>query len=139
MRSTVSVAALAFLLWGVPQFATGDINDIDADGILDPIDNCSQAANPAQGDTDLDDCGNLCDADYDNDGIVGILDFGLFSVAYLHICLQISCVECVCEMCHRDVPLVGCSVGILDFGFFGGAYRSTPGPSGTTAGTVACP
>jgi hypothetical protein len=34
--------------------------------------------NWGQDDTDGDDCGNLCDADYNNDGIVGFPDFGIF-------------------------------------------------------------
>ena len=104
--------------------------DFDGDGVEDTLDNCAEAANPAQDDTDFDDCGNLCDGDYDDDGFVGILDFGLFSAAYL---TQDE------EKIHRDGQVVGGTVGFLDFGFFSGAYLTVPGPSGTTAGTVACP
>ena len=129
MRCTIFAATFAFLLWGAPAFA-GSNPDFDADGVGDIIDNCSQVANASQDDTDVDDCGNLCDADYDNLGDVGILDFGQFGAAYLTNDQ---------EKCHIEGAIPGCAVGILDFGFFGGAYLSTPGPSGTTAGTVACP
>ena len=129
MRITIFAAMFAFLLWGTPAFA-GSNPDFDADGVGDVIDNCSVEPNPAQDDTDLDDCGNLCDADYDNDGIVGVFDFGQFGGVYL------TNDE---EKCHIDGSIPGCSVGIFDFGFFGVAYLSGPGPSGTTSGTVACP
>ncbi len=127
MRLTVLTATFTFLLWGAPAFANGDF---DGDNVGDVIDNCSQEPNPSLDDTDLDDCGNLCDADYDNDGFVGILDFGQFVNAYL------TNDE---EKIHEDGAVAGGTVGLLDFGFFGGAYLSVPGPSGTTSGTIACP
>ncbi len=67
MRLTIFAAAITFLLWGTPAFAA----DLDDDGIEDEFDNCLEAMNPAQDDTDGDDCGNLCDADYDDSGTVG--------------------------------------------------------------------
>ena len=63
MRLTVFAATLAFLLWGTPAFA-GSAPDSDHDGIADIEDNCSDRINTAQDDTDGDDCGNYCDADY---------------------------------------------------------------------------
>ncbi len=126
MRLTIFAAVITFLLWGTLAFA----QDFDGDGVADSIDNCSDQQNPTQDDTDQDDCGNLCDADYDNDGIVGMLDFGQFVNAYL------TNDE---EKCHIDGSIPGCSVGIFDFAFFGGLYLTVPGPSGTTIGTVACP
>ncbi len=126
MRSTVFAATLAFLLCGTPAFA----GEHDGDGVADRIDNCIMVNNSTQDDTDQDDCGNLCDADYDNDGAVGILDFGQFSNAYL------TNDE---EKIHTDGLVAGGTVGLLDFGFFGAAFLTVPGPSGTTAGTTACP
>jgi hypothetical protein len=93
------------------------------------IDNCLDVSNLGQDDTDSDDCGNLCDADYDNNGIVGFPDFGQFVAAFG------TNDE---EKCHNE-PIPGCTVGFPDFGFFVSAFGGLPGPSGTTAGTTACP
>jgi hypothetical protein len=105
------------------------IGDFDGDEIEDTLDNCSVSANRAQDDTDGDDCGNLCDADYDNDGTVGFGDFGIF----------MQCYNSNSELCDHTEPVGGGPAGFADFGFFVGAFGNTPGPSGTTAGTTACP
>jgi hypothetical protein len=128
MRLTVFAATLAFLLWGTPAFA-GTGPDFDADGITDDMDNCSDAINTGQDDTDDDDCGNICDADYNGSGAVDFTDFGQFSLAYG------GSDE---AKCHIE-PIPGCSVGFPDFGAFSLLYGTVPGPSGTTAGTTACP
>jgi len=127
MRLTVFAATLAFLLWGAPAFA-GSAPDSDGDGISDGIDNCSDVVNSAQDDTDFDDCGNLCDGDYDQEGIVGFPDFLAFATAYL---------TTDDEKDHTEP--VGDGVGFPDFLWFGTNFNVVPGPSGTTAGTVACP
>jgi hypothetical protein len=128
MRLTVFAATLAFLLWGAPAFA-GTAPDFDNDGIGDSIDNCSEDINSDQDDTDADDCGNLCDADYDDSGVVGFSDFGEFLTAF-NTGDQ--------EKCHvEEIP--GCTVGFDDYGYFVGAFNTPPGPSGTTTGTTACP
>ena len=44
--------------------------DRDGDGVPDATDNCVDLPNPDQRDTDGDGFGNLCDADFDNDGRV---------------------------------------------------------------------
>ncbi len=107
-----------------------DKHDFDGDGIGDSLDNCSQAANPAQDDTDLDDCGNLCDADYDQNGIVSIADFGAFSQNFG-----------TNNNLYQHTPPINATtiVSIGDFGFFDANFGKVPGPSGTTAGTTACP
>ena len=129
MRSTVFAAMFTCFLLGIPPFAWSQGPDLDMDGVGDTIDNCSEAFNPAQNDTDGDDCGNLCDADYTNSGHVGIADFNEFRTAFD------TTDE---EKCHTE-PIAGCTVGLLDFDFFISAFLGTPGPSGTTAGTTACP
>jgi hypothetical protein len=49
-------------------------SDIDADGILDQIDNCPDFPNPTQVDSDSDLLGNECDLDDDNDLIEDEID-----------------------------------------------------------------
>lgn len=49
--------------------------DIDGDLACDLIDNCVLLPDPAEFDADGDDYGNLCDADFDNTGLVTIGDF----------------------------------------------------------------
>jgi hypothetical protein len=69
---------LAVLLWvAAPSasFAGSLLGNSDKDQLDDVVDNCRDVANPAQVDTDLDGCGNACDADYDNNGKVGATDF----------------------------------------------------------------
>ena len=107
MKRTLLTATLALLLWGMPALA-GPPSDFDTDG---------------------DDCGNLCDADYDQNGTTGFPDFGEFTAAFS------SNDE---EKCHFE-PIPGCTVGFPDFGFFTAHFSAAPGPSGTTAGTTACP
>jgi hypothetical protein len=104
----------------------------DDDGVGCAIDNCQGIPNTGQDDTDLDNCGNICDADYDQSGIVGFPDFLQFATAYGTTGLAAE------EKCHVE-PIPGCDVGFPDFLFFAGAYGGIPGPSGTTAGTTACP
>ncbi len=43
--------------------------DTDNDGILNTVDNCPVVANADQRNTDLDDAGDACDSDDDNDGV----------------------------------------------------------------------
>ena len=57
-----------------PLFA----QDGDADGVSDAADNCLAVPNPAQVDSDGDGCGNACDADYDQSGMVDSADFNFF-------------------------------------------------------------
>ena len=133
MRLTVFAATLAFLLWGTPAFA-GSAPDFDSDGVGDQIDNCSTDVNTGQDDSDGDDCGNICDADYDDGGTVGFPDFLEFASAFGYKCMATVCEE----KCHVE-PIPGCTVGFPDFLYFAGAFGGVPGPSGTTAGTTACP
>jgi hypothetical protein len=94
--------------------------DTDTDGVADVADNCLLAENPAQDDSDADGCGNLCDADYNQDRVVGFPDFGEFARSFG------TNNE---EFCHVD-PVAGCTVGFDDFAFFGSHFSAAPGPSG---------
>jgi hypothetical protein len=130
MRLTVFAATLAFLLWGTPAFA-GSAPDSDSDGVSDNVDNCSDIANTPQDDTDEDDCGNFCDADYTQTGTVNFNDFGALLAAFG------GTDEAKCHTSHPTIP--GCTVNFNDFGFVIGSFGLNPGPSGSTAGTTACP
>jgi hypothetical protein len=116
-------------MWRLKVFFVSNALCDDGDGFGCAIDNCSEDINTGQDDTDGDGCGNICDADYDNTGTVGFPDFGQFVSAFG------STDE---EKCHNE-PIPGCTVGFPDFGFFVTAFGAPPGPSGTTAGTTACP
>ncbi len=106
-------------------------NPYDGDGVGDAIDNCSETSNAFQDDTDLDDCGNLCDADYNQTGIVDFGDFGFFT----------QCFGTANQLCMHVEPILGIGrlVSFGDFGFLAVNFGRVPGPSGTTAGTTACP
>ena len=109
-------------------------NDFDGDGVDNASDNCLNHKNVDQDDTDGDGCGNLCDADYGGStppgtGTVGFASFGAFIQNFggnnpLY--------------CHVE-PIPGCTVGFATFGFVVSNFGSSPGPSGTTSGTTACP
>ncbi len=130
MRLSVFAAMFALVLWGTPAFA-GTAPDTDGDGVVDSFDNCSLKQNPAQDDTDGDFCGNLCDADYNQNGTVTVADFGQFSIVFGttgHPLQQ-----------HVEPISAGAIVNVADFGYFSTAFGGGTGPSGTTPGTAACP
>jgi hypothetical protein len=103
--------------------------DCDVDGISYALDNCQGAYNTGQDDIDGDDCGNLCDCDYDQSGTCGFSDFLQFAGAFG------TTDE---EKCHVET-IAGCTVGFADFLFMAANFGKVPGPSGSTAGTTACP
>lgn len=53
--------------------------DADSDGVGDNRDNCPQASNPDQRDTDADALGNACDTDDDNDSYLDVAETALGS------------------------------------------------------------
>ena len=57
-------------------------DDYDTDGVPDSLDNAPESPNGDQRDTDHDMYGNICDADFDNDGYVGFLDKITFESNY---------------------------------------------------------
>ena len=130
----IAIAGAAVLLFfgASPAFAgPGGCTspDTDLDTVIDCEDNCSDDANASQTDTDGDDCGNRCDADFDQSGgVVGFADFGKFGAG----CGGSSALY---ELDEPPAPPVGFS----DFGRFGALFSAVPGASGTTAGTTVCP
>ena len=90
--------------------------DVDMDGVADVLDNCVQAGNMNQRDTDSDGFGNLCDADLNNDGFVNALDLGLFKAVF--------------QGQSPDADLNGDGpINALDLGLFKPLFAHPPGPS----------
>jgi hypothetical protein len=132
MKRIAFLATMAFLLWSTPTLGGPQDPGDCGDGVGPEIDNCTEACNPIQDDTDADDCGNLCDADYDQDGRTGFSDFGLFATHFGQLDAEL----------YQHTEPIGPDqvVSFADFGFFVTQFNvAVPGPSGTTAGTVACP
>jgi Thrombospondin type 3 repeat len=99
----------------------------DCDGVPDNVDNCATVPNASQCDTDQDGYGNACDADVNNDGIVGGPDFGIFTASF--------------GATGANVADLNCDgiVGGPDFGGFTRMFGGSPGPSGLScAGTIPC-
>lgn len=93
--------------------------DTDNDGVMDYADNCLDVANASQQDTDADNYGNACDADFNNDLLVNAIDLGLFKQMYF------SSGDVEADMNGDQV------VNAIDLGLFKGMYFQTVGPSGT--------
>jgi pimeloyl-ACP methyl ester carboxylesterase len=93
------------------------ITNSDTDTLPDAIDNCTLTNNEVQRDTDGDGYGNICDADFTQDGNVNGFDLGYFKSVFFSS--------------DPDGDLNGDgSVNGFDLGIFKGLYFKPPGPSG---------
>jgi hypothetical protein len=125
-----SMLALALAV-GIPSasFAGPNLGDSDGDGIDDLFDNCTDIPNAVQIDVDGDGCGNPCDADYTQDGLIGGPDFLIFRADF-----GTSAPGLVTDHNGDDI------VGGPDFLTFRAGFGGTPGPSlRPTRDLVACP
>src|SRR5262245_4555797 len=83
LRAFSLLGALGMLFFSSRQAYAADT---DGDGFVDNIDNCIDVVNgfnPAvtngnQRDADLDGIGNACDGDFNEDGVVNVVDFNIF-------------------------------------------------------------
>ncbi len=90
----------------------------DFDGVPDLIDNCLDATNPDQRDTDGDNIGNQCDGDFNNDCIVNVLDLASLKANFF-----------ATGDLDQDMNGDG-AVNPIDLGLFRQQFFQLPGPSG---------
>ncbi|MFK7885495.1 MAG: thrombospondin type 3 repeat-containing protein [Gammaproteobacteria bacterium] len=93
--------------------------DVDSDGVLDFQDNCSELSNADQIDADGDGYGNACDADFNNDCVVNVIDLGQMRAAFFTADASI-------DLNNDGV------VNVIDLGVLRLLFFSAPGPSGFT-------
>ena len=94
------------------------IPDSDGDGVVDIQDNCLNAANADQNDTDVDGFGNLCDGDFNQDCNVNFSDLGVMKQNFFHPGFTVTDMTGDGQTNFSDL-------GLLKAGFF-----LPPGPSG---------
>lgn len=113
--------------------ALGGPLDTDGDGIADNADNCILRPNPSQIDTDGDGCGNWCDADYDQTGVVDGTDFSIFVTAFNPPNVTVPPAN----------PNTNCDgdgvIGGTDFSCFTAQFNASPPQPGPSAFPGACP
>ena len=80
LNSRLSLIILCSGLLSVPLAASA--TDSDMDGVDNSVDNCTTIPNTSQNDTDADGIGNRCDADFDNDCFVDLVDQALLMGAF---------------------------------------------------------
>lgn len=97
--------------------------DTDTDGVADPVDNCSLAANSTQPDANGDGYGNICDADLNNSGGVTATDY-----AILRSVIGQSATASA-TAAAADLNSSG-SVTATDYAILRSKIGSPPGPSG---------
>ncbi len=95
----------------------GPGDDGDGDNVLDGVDNCVERVNPQQRDTDNDGFGNYCDADFNQDAIVNVLDLAIFRLRFMSD-------DADADM-NGDGLVNAADLGLLRLAFF-----APPGPSG---------
>ena len=96
--------------------------DTDSDTLKDFLDNCMEAANTDQLDTDSDGYGNFCDGDLNNDGSTNTLDLNLYKLVYR------SAVGDANYDVDADFNGDG-RINTLDLNIYKGLHRKPPGPS----------
>jgi len=93
-----------------------DFIDEDNDGVVDYEDNCLDADNLSQRDTDNDGFGNRCDADLNNDGVTNFADLAKFRQNF--------------NTADPDADLNGDGiVNFADLAAFRSLFNAQPGPS----------
>ncbi|MEE3327277.1 MAG: proprotein convertase P-domain-containing protein [Myxococcota bacterium] len=104
------------ILLSTPAARAQSTGDTDGDGVLDSVDNCTQASNPAQVDSDGDGFGNRCDPDLDGDGHVDANDLIEMKSVFLT------------ANADADLDSNGI-VNFLDLGRMAAYFNGVPGPT----------
>lgn len=91
--------------------------DSDGDGVVDGEDNCSNADNADQRDTDSDNIGNACDPDFDDDCTINFIDLGFMKSVFFS------------DDADADLNGDG-AVNFLDLAIMKALFFGPPGPSG---------
>jgi len=105
--------------------AFADPKDYDGDGVKNLVDNCCRKANPDQKDVDNDGFGNMCDADYDNDGVVAGSDFSLLGAGWKTFAEDEGEAFAVETDCDSNGV-----IWIEDYNLLVESWGGKPGPSG---------
>ena len=103
----------------IPYLYRGE--DTDRDGVFDYLDNCTLVTNPTQIDSDNDGFGNICDADFDNNGIVGISDMGTV----------LRCMAMPGVLCDQTDLNGDGTTSMDDITLFRNYFGKPPGPNGS--------
>jgi len=109
--------------------------DSDGDGVENAFDNCSAKSNANQGDKDHDACGDLCDGDFDQNGVAGGSDLGVLKKAFG------ASSGAPAYNAGADMDCNG-TVGGSDLGLFKKVFGTKAGPSGISTSNrslTACP
>ncbi len=121
--SMVNVANSVTLVVGDGATWTSDsglflagLADDDNDNVIAAEDNCLATANSGQVDADADGYGNVCDADFNNDCVVNVLDLGVLRSVFFS------------DDANADMNSDGV-VNIVDLGLLRQLFFSPPGPS----------
>jgi hypothetical protein len=106
--------------------ATAWGHDTDGDGVSDARDNCIETPNH-QLDADLDGFGNACDADFDDDGVVGLEDLTILRDRY-----DCSVTDACWDERAARADMDGSGrIGMVDYRLFSARFgRAEPEPSG---------
>ncbi|MCH9696755.1 MAG: thrombospondin type 3 repeat-containing protein [Gammaproteobacteria bacterium] len=92
--------------------------DTDDDGVIDKVDNCINIANADQRDTDEDGYGNICDPDFNNNGVVDPFDFSQLKSRFGDTDAELE------DLNGNGV------VDPFDFSLLKSLFGTAPGPSG---------
>lgn len=124
----------------LPPTGIGPLDsDQDADGVLDPLDNCLAHPNgPADGpndqlDADGDGIGNVCDGDFDQNERIGMSDFNVLMRCWTRTAGVAGGPAQDPTCTASDMDGSG-RIGFADFLYFAFSFNGPPGPTGAKQG-----